>query len=76
MSIVTPELKAEVASLNLSGSVSDKVKKIYQYMQNKTRYVNVSIGIGGWMPMSPEEVRKKGYGDCKGLTNYMKTMLN
>lgn len=76
VSIVTPELKAEVASLNLSGSVSDKVKKIYQYMQNKTRYVNVSIGIGGWMPMSPEEVRKKGYGDCKGLTNYMKTMLD
>lgn len=45
-------------------------------MQNKTRYVNVSIGIGGWQPMPPEEVRKKGYGDCKGLTNYMKTLLD
>jgi hypothetical protein len=45
-------------------------------MQNKTRYVNVSIGIGGWQPMIPEDVRRKGYGDCKGLTNYMKTLLD
>ena len=76
VSVVTPEIKAEVTALNLTGTTSEKVKKIYQYMQNKTRYVNVSIGIGGWQPMPPEEVRKKGYGDCKGLTNYMKTLLD
>lgn len=76
VSTVTPEIKTEVLALNLSGTTSEKVKKIYQYMQNKTRYVNVSIGIGGWKPSSPDEVRKKGYGDCKGLTNYMKTLLD
>ncbi|GGP05542.1 hypothetical protein GCM10010992_22040 [Cloacibacterium rupense] len=76
VSVVTPEIKAEVAALNLTGTTSEKVKKIYQYMQNKTRYVNVSIGIGGWQPIIPDEVRKKGYGDCKALTNYMKTLLD
>lgn len=76
VSTVTPEIKAEVAALNLTGTTSEKVKKIFQYMQNKTRYVNVSIGIGGWQPTPPDEVRKKGYGDCKGLTNYMKTLLD
>ena len=76
VSVVTPEIKAEVTALNLTGTTSEKVKKIFQYMQNKTRYVNVSIGIGGWQPMIPDDVRRKGYGDCKGLTNYMKTLLD
>lgn len=76
VSVSTPQIKSEIASLNLSGSTEEKVKKIYQYMQSKTRYVFVALGIGGWQPMLPDEVQKKGYGDCKGLTNYMKTLLD
>ncbi|WP_045502197.1 DUF3857 domain-containing protein [Chryseobacterium sp. StRB126] len=76
VAVSTPEIKAEVAALQLQGSVEEKVKKIYQYMQTKTRYIYVGLGIGGWLPMMPDEVYKKGYGDCKGLTNYMKTLLN
>lgn len=45
-------------------------------MQAKTRYIFVALGIGGWQPMPPDEVDRKGYGDCKGLTNYMKTLLD
>lgn len=75
VSQITPELQQEITALNLKGSTEEKVKTIYQYMQNKTRYVNVSIGIGGWLPMSAENVRKKGYGDCKALTNYMRVLL-
>ena len=74
-SVATPELKAEVAALNLSGTTEEKVKKIFQYMQDKNRYIAVAIGIGGWMPMTADDVRKKRYGDCKALTNYMRTML-
>lgn len=76
VSVSTPAIKAEIAALKLEGSTEEKVKKIYQYMQSKTRYIFVALGIGGWLPMLPDEVQKKGYGDCKGLTNYMKTMLN
>ncbi|ASK32578.1 DUF3857 domain-containing protein [Chryseobacterium sp. T16E-39] len=75
-SVSTPQIKAEIASLNLSGTKEEKIKKIYQYMQSKTRYIFVGLGIGGWLPMMPDEVQKKGYGDCKGLTNYMKTLLD
>lgn len=75
VSTVTPEIQKEVDALNLKGSISEKVKVLYQYMQGKTRYVLVSIGIGGWQPTPADEVRKKGYGDCKGLTNYMRVLL-
>ncbi len=53
----------------------EKAKLIYQFMQDKTRYISVQIGIGGWQPSSAKEVDKLSYGDCKALTNYTKTLL-
>lgn len=53
----------------------DKVKAIYKYMQGKTRYVNVALGIGGFQPIWAKDVDKKGYGDCKALSNYTKALL-
>lgn len=54
----------------------DKARKIYEYVQNKTRYISVQVGIGGWKPMLASEVDKLGYGDCKALTNYTKSLLD
>ena len=53
----------------------EKTKAIYEYMQAKTRYVNIIIGIGGWQPTSAMEVDDNGYGDCKGLSNYTYSLL-
>ncbi len=50
-------------------------KIIYKYVQEKTRYVSVQVGIGGWKPMLAKEVDKLGYGDCKALTNYTRSLL-
>ena len=53
----------------------EKAKKIYQYVQDKTRYISVQVGIGGWKPFNASEVDRLGYGDCKGLTNYTMALL-
>lgn len=54
----------------------DKARKIYEYMQKKTRYISVQIGIGGFQPVSASEVDRLGYGDCKALVNYTQSLLD
>ncbi|MDC8003172.1 DUF3857 domain-containing protein [Aureisphaera galaxeae] len=57
-------------------TVEEKARIVYEYVQKNTRYISVQIGIGGWKPMAASEVDKLGYGDCKALTNYTKSLLD
>lgn len=53
----------------------EKIDILYKFMQDKTRYVNIVVGIGGWQPFESEVVDRLSYGDCKALSFYMKSLL-
>ncbi|NDP25947.1 MAG: DUF3857 domain-containing protein [Flavobacterium sp.] len=63
---------------NLVGDEKDPIKKaaiVYKYLQEKSRYVSIQVGIGGWKPMLANDVDRLGYGDCKALSNYTRALL-
>jgi len=52
-----------------------KAQKIYEYMQGKTHYISVQVGIGGYQPFLATDVDQQNYGDCKALVNYTQALL-
>jgi hypothetical protein len=74
--ILPDNIKQEVHSL--TDGIKDTVEKIkilYNYLQNNTRYIGIQLGIGGWQPLPATFVAEKKYGDCKALSNYMISLL-
>lgn len=69
--------KQKIAEMTKSAkSDLEKIKILYDYLGQKTRYVSIQLGIGGLQSFPVEEVVKTGFGDCKALSLYMIAMLH
>ena len=69
------ETKAFLNSINTT-DVSELVDQLYRFMQQRSRYISIQLGVGGFQSLPTKYVDDHGYGDCKALSNYMKSMLD
>ncbi|NLR94637.1 DUF3857 domain-containing protein [Flammeovirga agarivorans] len=73
---ITSNEKEKIENLiNGLNTKEEIIKTIYHYLQDHTKYINVSIDAGGLKSYPASYVCEKKYGDCKALTTYMKGML-
>ncbi|MCE6988502.1 DUF3857 domain-containing transglutaminase family protein [Dyadobacter sp. CY323] len=69
--VLPPTTISEIKTV-VKGADTDRAKidAIYKWMQARSRYVSIQLGIGGWQTIDALTVAGKGYGDCKALTNF------
>lgn len=53
----------------------EKIKALFGWVQSNIRYVAFEDGIAGFKPDDAQEVLRKKYGDCKGMSNLLKALL-
>jgi len=74
---LSDETKKKISTLTQDiPDTKGKVEALYNFLGNTTRYESIQLGIGGFQPIPADEVCRTGFGDCKGLSNYLKSMLN
>lgn len=70
------EIKTQTQEL-IKGKTTpeDKAKAIFYYVQEKTRYVAISLGKSAYQPRSAAMTYANKYGDCKDMATLLVAML-
>jgi hypothetical protein len=71
----SPTVRQEAVSLKAADDRAT-IARLVEHVRSKVRYVAVEVGIGGYRPHPPEEVRTKAWGDCKDKATLLIDMLD
>jgi hypothetical protein len=68
---------AEAAKAATAGvqEPEEKIRRLYEFLQQKITYVAVEMGVGGWQPHDNAQVFQHRYGDCKDKATLLIAML-
>ncbi len=74
--VADDEVRRRVAEIT-KGLTDDraKVRAVYDYVVQKTRYVALEFGIHGFKPYRCSQIFSRGFGDCKDKATLIVTML-
>jgi hypothetical protein len=71
-----PALQQRVQELApASLPLMDRIRALARFAQHDVRYVEISIGIGGWRPHLAADILTHRYGDCKDKATVLSSML-
>jgi len=72
----TPAIEQKVKELAPADKpLMERIKAVANFAQHDVRYVEISIGIGGWRPHSAADTFTNKYGDCKDKATVLSSML-
>lgn len=73
---ITEDIEAKTKEI-LSGALTrqEKIKRLYEFVATKIKYAGDERGIWAIKPYPAGEVLKKEWGDCKGKSTLLSTML-
>jgi hypothetical protein len=69
-------IKEKASELTAScTSDEEKVTKLCKWVQQNIRYIAFANGISAFKPDNAQDIIAKKYGDCKGMSNLLKSLL-
>ncbi len=74
-----PGSAATIASKLAPGqetALLEAIARAFEYASQEIRYVSIQIGIGGFKPSTPDEVARRGYGDCKDKAYLLQSLVD
>lgn len=70
-------VRAIVDKIRAENDTAEKqARAALDYIQEEIRYLGLEMGVGGYIPRTPELVLERRFGDCKDVTLLLLTILH